>query len=255
MTLWTDAAGKGDELLLIHGWGMNASVWMTLARELEKSHRVTLVELPGHGESPWTNTLQLEDWAEQVLAVAPPDAVWLGWSLGGQVMLQAASMQPHKLRGLVGIATSPCFVRREDWEYAIEPAVLESFAAELQADSRKTLRRFLSLQVQGATNAKSLLLQLRREFDSRPALRLSALQAGLAILLHTDLRPELSALDLPVNWLLGARDTLVPPGLAKALSRIQPRADLSVIEGAAHAPFLSHPGPCLELIDKFIRHV
>jgi len=255
MTLWTRTSGKGAELLLVHGWGMNASVWLALAKALEKDYRVTLVELPGHGESPWSPATRMEDWAEQLLAAAPADAVWLGWSLGGVVTLQAALLQPQKLRALVGGATSPCFVQRKDWDCAIPAAVLENFAAELEADSRRTLRRFLSLQVQGAADAKDLLLRLRREFDSRPLPNPAALQAGLDILLHSDLRSALATLELPSAWLLGERDTLVPKSLAHALTGLQPQAEVHVIDGAAHAPFLSHPGQCLERLEAFIRHV
>jgi pimeloyl-[acyl-carrier protein] methyl ester esterase len=255
MMLWTQTSGKGDDLLLIHGWGMNVSVWLPLAKELEKAFRVTLIELPGHGESPWNDSTGLESWAEQVLEAAPADAIWLGWSLGGLVMQQASVMRPGKLRGLVGMATSPCFVQRDDWPCGIAPAVLESFAGELNADTRKTLRRFLALQVQGATDAKALLSQLRREFDSRPAPRLAALQAGLDILLYSDLRTPLEELDLPVSWILGERDTLVPVSLAEQLPALQPEMKLQVIEGAAHAPFLSHPSRCIEILQEFVRHV
>jgi len=256
MKLWTQTSGAGDELLLIHGWGMNASVWLPLARELEKDHRVTLVELPGHGESPWQDAADgLRDWAEQLLDAAPAGAVWVGWSLGGLVMQQAAWMQPQKLRALVGIATSPCFVRRDGWSCGIPPRVLESFAAELQADTGKTLRRFLALQVQGAENARELLQQLREEFDARPAPRLAGLRAGLEILLHSDLRMQLAALDLPLYWILGKRDTLVPSELGTVLPEHQRRMQLRVIGGAAHAPFLSHLPQCLEILKEAARHV
>lgn len=255
MTLWTQTSGKGDDLLLIHGWGMNASVWLPLAKALEKAFRVTLIELPGHGTSPWNDSTGLESWAEQVLDSAPHKAIWLGWSLGGLVMQQAAIMQPKTLRGLAGIATSPCFVQQDDWPCGIASTVLESFAKELTADTRKTLRRFLALQVQGATDAKALLSQLRREFDSRPAPRLAALQAGLDILLHSDLRTPLAELDLPMSWILGERDTLAPVSLAEHLPALQPEMQLQVIEGAAHAPFLSHPCRCVEILQEFVRHV
>ena len=255
MTLWTQTGGKGRDLVLVHGWGMNASVWLPLARELEKDFRVTLIELPGHGKSSWNDCTGLESWAEQVLELAPPAAVWLGWSLGGVVMQQAAAMQPQKLRGLVGLATSPCFVQRDGWPCGIAPEVLESFAQELTADTRKTLRRFLALQVQGVADAKNLLLQLRREFDSRPAPRPAALQAGLTILLHSDLRIPLADLDLPLSWILGERDTLVPVSLAGYLPAFQPEMRLLVIEGAAHAPFLSHPSRCIGVLREFVRHV
>ncbi|WP_457671286.1 pimeloyl-ACP methyl ester esterase BioH [Thiolapillus sp.] len=255
MKLWTQTSGAGDDLFLIHGWGMNASVWLPLARALEKGCRVTLVELPGHGESPWEDSAGgLQGWAEQLLEAAPADAVWAGWSLGGLVMQQAAWMRPQKLRALVGIATSPCFVRRDDWPCGIPPLVLESFAAELEADTGKTLRRFLALQLQGAENARELLPQLRKAFDARPAPRLAGLRAGLEILLHSDLRKQLGALDLPLYWMLGERDTLAPAKLGAVLPEYQPRMQLQVIDGAAHAPFLSHLPQCLELLKGVLRH-
>ena len=256
MKLWTQTSGAGDELLLIHGWGMNASLWLPVARELEKDHRVTLVELPGHGESPCRDAADgLQEWAEQLLDAAPARAVWVGWSLGGVVMQQAAYMQPQKPRALVGIATSPCFVRRDGWPCGIPPRVLESFAAELEAGTGKTLRRFLSLQVQGAENAKELLRQLRKEFGARPTPRLAGLRAGLEILLHSDLRMQLAALDLPLYWILGKRDALVPSELGVILSEYQPQMQSWLIGGAAHAPFLSHLPQCLEILKEAARHV
>jgi len=255
MTLWTQTGGRGDDVLLIHGWGMNASVWLPLAKELQKAYRVTLIELPGHGESPWNDSTGLESWAAQVLDAAPEGAIWLGWSLGGLVMQQAAAMQPRKLRGLVGLATSPCFVQRDGWTCGIAPRVLESFAEELMADTRKTLRRFLALQVQGAPDAKALLSRLRSKFESRPPPRPDALQAGLDILLRSDLRIPLAEPGLPMSWILGERDMLVPVCLAEQLPAFQPEMPLQVIEGAAHAPFLSHPSRCIEILQAFVRHV
>ena len=255
MTLWTQSSGSGDELLLIHGWGMNAAVWLPLARELEKEYRVTLVELPGHGKSPWDAATGLESWAEQVLDVAPARAIWLGWSLGGLVMQQAAQLRPQKLRALVGMATSPCFVQQNDWPYAMPAAVLENFATELTTNTRKTLRRFLALQVQGATDARPLLLALRKSLEERPEPEPDALKTGLALLLHSDLRQQLTDLELPLCWMLGERDTLVPKSLATALPAYRPGMQLHVIQGAAHAPFLSHLPQVVARLKGFVRHV
>lgn len=254
MTLWTQTSGSGDELLLVHGWGMNAAVWLPLARELEKDHRVTLVELPGHGKSPWNAATSLEGWAEQVLDVAPASAIWLGWSLGGLVMQQAAQMQPQKLRALVGMATSPCFVQRDDWACAMPAAVLGNFATELTIDTRKTLRRFLALQVQGATNARGLLLALRKSLEERPEPEPDALKTGLTLLLHSDLRQQLPHLEQPLCWMLGERDTLVPQCQATALPA-QRAMQLHLIKGAAHAPFLSHLPQVVACLKGFVRHV
>lgn len=256
MNLSTRSSGTGRELFLIHGWGMNASVWLPWVKQLTSDYRVTLAELPGHGESPWEESqLELDDWADQLLRVAPDNAVWIGWSLGGLVMQRAALLQPQKLQGMLAMASSPCFVQRPDWNCAIAPAVLNDFAAELQADSNKTLRRFLSLQVQGASDARSILRQLQLEFSKRPPPRAEALQTGLDLLLDVDLRPFLAQIDLPMSWILGDRDTLVPDCLAQALPRLCSGVSVQVIQGAAHAPFLSHPQQCTQLLQEFLHHV
>jgi pimeloyl-[acyl-carrier protein] methyl ester esterase len=256
MTLYTHSSGKGRDLLLIHGWGMNSAVWLPWVQQLAKEYRVTLAELPGHGESPWSGSLNsLDDWAGQMLRVAPPGAIWIGWSLGGLVMQQAALGQGDKISAILGMASSPCFVQRPGWHCAIASEVLRDFGAELQADSRKTLRRFLSLQVQGAADARRILRQLQQEFTKRPAPHSGALQTGLELLLNVDLRPRLAGLDLPVSWILGDRDALVPKCLAQELPDYHAEMAVQLIPGAAHAPFLSHPQQCSRLLEEFVRHV
>jgi pimeloyl-[acyl-carrier protein] methyl ester esterase len=249
--LASHVSGKGPGLLLIHGWGMNAAVWQPLLRLLEEDFRITRVELPGHGASPWDDGLRtLDDWTEAVLAVAPERALWAGWSLGGLIMQRARALAPERLSAALGIATTPCFAQREDWPHGIDPRVLRAFAVELQTDPARTLRRFLALQVQGAEDARATLAALRREFDACPAPHPRALDMGLKLLLDTDLRPLPEDSTVPLHWLLGERDTLVPASLASALP-----GTIEVIPGAAHAPFLSHPERCAVRLREIKSHV
>ena len=45
--------GRGRDLVLLHGWGMNLRVWDELARTLARRFRVIAIDLPGHGRSDW----------------------------------------------------------------------------------------------------------------------------------------------------------------------------------------------------------
>ena len=251
MTLATQVSGRGPDLLLIHGWGMNAAVWQPLARQLENDFRITRVDLPGHGDSPWGQGLKtLDDWTAAVLEAAPERALWAGWSLGGLILQQARLGAPERLAAGLGIATTPCFVQRQNWPHGIDPGVLRAFAAELEEDPARTLRRFLALQVQGAEDARVTLAELRREFDARPAPHPRALETGLALLLETDLRSRLEDDGPPLHWLLGERDTLVPASLAGVLP-----GPVELLPGAAHAPFLSHPESCAAKLRGLKIHV
>jgi pimeloyl-[acyl-carrier protein] methyl ester esterase len=70
MSLATLTFGKGSPLVLLHGWGMNAGVWMPLLPRLAQGWQVILVELPGHGESEPVEG-DIDDWAGALLDVVP----------------------------------------------------------------------------------------------------------------------------------------------------------------------------------------
>ncbi len=240
MRLWYQAQGHGPDLVLIHGWGMHVGVWQTWLPVLSQQFRVTMPELPGHGASPLTGT-SLSDWSAACLAIAPQRAIWLGWSLGGLVALQAARLAPERISQLCLMTTTPCFVRTANWPAAVPEAVFTQFAATLRNDPATTLQRFLSLQIRGSVQATRTLRHLRQALARRPAADLTGLTTGLNLLLQSDLRAELAQLSVPASWLFGGRDMLVPAAVADQLpvgscTRCLPKA--------AHAPFLTHPADC-----------
>lgn len=248
MSLYTRQLGTGPDLVLLHGWGMNAAVWEPLAAGLSERFRLTVMELPGHGGSAPAERADLTEWTRLCLAAAPASAHWLGWSLGGQIALAAALAEPQRITGLSLVGTTPRFVQDEDWACAMPVTTFTQFASALHADPDATLNRFLSLQVKGAEHARETLKLLRAELTQRPAASERGLAQGLELLLHNDLRDRLGELACPSHWLFGARDTLVPAALQTRLREYLPDADFEQIAGAGHAPFLSHPYDSLETL-------
>jgi pimeloyl-[acyl-carrier protein] methyl ester esterase len=53
--------------------------------------------------------------------------------------------------------------------------------------------------------------------------------------------------------LLGGRDRLAPPAAGEAMRALARNAELQVLAGAAHTPFLSHPDECRDLLSDFWR--
>lgn len=254
LNLNSDIQGEGPDLVLLHGWGMNGGVWATLLPRLTPHFRVTRIDLPGHGGSPFDPEADsIGAWGEACLAAAPERAVWLGWSLGGQVAQWVAVNHPGRVAGLVSVCGSPRFTRADDWPHGMVRGTLQQFAGALAANYRQTLDRFLALQVRGDDDARATLRLLRQEIATRPEADPRALEMGLGLLRGVDLREELLRLCVPSLWLFGERDQLIPSGVAEDLRLLlsAQRPDIRVLPRAAHAPFISAPGAFMEALSEF----
>ena len=240
-------------LVMLHGWGMNAAVWGGFAERLAAHRQVIPLDLPGHGDRAYAGESSLTDWALACLRAAPPRAIWLGWSLGAEVAQQAALAQPQRVAAVIALTGTPRFVQAEDWPHAMHAEILQQFITASREDHRKTLERFLALQVRGSDRAREVLRGLRQALAQRPDPRPAALHAGLQLLKQVDLRDQLPRLGCPTAWLFGERDTLVPASASADLARWLPEAERHVIPGAAHAPFLSHEKETLAVLSCLLE--
>lgn len=239
MSLHVETAGRGPNVVLLHGWGMNSGVWRELVVMLASRFRVHALDLPGHGASGACQMDSIEALAHHVAQAAPKCCAVCGWSLGGQVALAWASRAPLQVTRLALIATSPCFAQREDWPHAVEAKLLHDFSHALARDCDATLKRFLALQARGDVRARQVARRLRQTLSMHRRPDAGALQQGLAILLGTDLRPQLHAVTQPALVMHGDRDALTPLAAGEYLFRVLPNARLAVMRGAAHVPFAS----------------
>lgn len=243
-------------LVLLHGWGMNAAVWDGLSENLQTNATSWPIELPGHGEQPFSDREpDLWAWADACLERAPPRAVWLGWSLGGLVALAAAVRAPKRVEALILLTATPRFVRAADWMPAMPAETIGQFHASLLADPTETLARFLALQVRGSAVARETLRTLRGRLAKRPTPDPHALSLGLDMLRDEDFRGRLPDIRCPALWLFGTHDTLVPPAVAERVEILMPGALTAIIPGAAHAPHLSHPEQTRDLLAAFLARL
>ena len=240
MRLHIERHGQGPDLVLLHGWGLHGGVFDSIAPPLAEHFRLHLVDLPGHGRSSMDDALaDIHTLAAGLLAALPQDALWLGWSLGGRIALSAALQRP--LAGLILVGSTPCFCQRQDWPHGMPEHQFGQFTQALQQDYRATLHRFIALQSRGSSQGREELRRLREVLFAHGEPSPAALQAGLSLLSEVDLRPSLPQITTPSLVLHGRRDTLAPQAAAEYLANQLPNARLALIDGAGHAPFISHP--------------
>jgi len=239
-TLSITSQGHGKPLILLHGWGFSSQIWTPLIPLLTHHYRVICIDLPGHGQSLWTPLCNdLNHVIENLVRFTPPNAIWLGWSLGGLLALAVLQKHPEHVKQLLLVASTPKFVESEDWPHGITKEVIAGFAERLHANTTATLARFITLQNLGSPHARQETRALSQYIQHPP--NTAGLDWGLNLLNTLDLRSVLKNTEKSIHCLFGPKDSLVPLALADYLLENYPHIKTHVLAQAAHMPFFSHP--------------
>jgi pimeloyl-[acyl-carrier protein] methyl ester esterase len=253
MTCHIEIVGQGKPLVMLHGWGMHSGVWQPLVKRLSKNYMVYLIDLPGMGNSRPIEPYHLYNLADEVAEVMPGVVDIVGWSLGALVAQSIAVQQPDRIRRLILVGSTPCFVNKPDWTLGVDPANFNSFANSVNEDYKNTIMQFLTLQCMKANDARTTIKELRKSFELKPTPTQATLTRALHILLESDLREHASQIRKPTLLVHGDRDTLAPVQAAHWMMQQLPMGFLRVMAGAAHAPFLSHSEQFIDALNQFLE--
>lgn len=251
--LYWQVSGRGRDLVLVHGWGMNGAVWQQTVKVLDAHFRVHVVDLPGYGHSAQCHAQNLEEIALLLMVDAPKDAIWVGWSLGGLVSTHMALHHTDYVNKLVTVASSPKFSAEKEpvmWR-GIEPYVLRAFAELLLEDFQTTIERFMALQAMGSPSARQDVKRLKQAVLSRPLPDPDSLLAGLKMLSDVDLRAQLAQISVPMLRLYGRLDGLVPIKVAKDLDKALAHTEQYIFTQSSHAPFVTETDAFCEQLLSF----
>lgn len=244
--------GQGKTLNMLHGWGMNAGLFEPWAEQLAADFQVNLIDLPGHGENERVLPADLNRLSESCQSL--PRGIWLGWSLGGLLALNHALQAGDRIDALIMLCSTPCFVKKEHWEFGVDITLLQQFGIDLQQNVKQTINTFLALEVMGVAEERSILRALRKQVFARPLPNVESLKNGLTLLQNSDLSTELPSLKAPSLWLSGRRDRLVFPSAMQQAANLC-GGDYHLIQGASHAPFLHHADELSIVIKQFCEEV
>jgi len=225
--LYSSTTGTGPDLVLLHGWGFNSELFNDLIDQYKNEYRITKIDLPGHGRSDDVRG-GLNEWCDEIIKILPDNPTLLGWSLGGLLAINIATK--IKISKLILVASTPRFVRSDDWPYGINENNFRQFSDALELNLSKGLKRFASLQTEDKTQLKAL----NQSIDALPA-STQALNQGLEILLNTDLVDKFEQLKIPIEVILGNHDTLVPYRISNWYDKAKIKTQ---VLNTGHLPFL-----------------
>jgi pimeloyl-ACP methyl ester carboxylesterase len=263
---------SGPRVVFVHGLFGQGKNWTTIAKGLADGHRVTLIDLPNHGHSPWTDRVHYLDMVEMVateLEHLDEPVTLVGHSMGGKVAMQLALRRPELLRALVVVDIAPVTYplsggRTDDPDEEASP--FAAFIAAMRALDLDRLRTRddADAALQPAVPSRmvrSFLLQslvregLGTDGGWRWRLNLELLERDLGELRGFPAPPPGATFDGPVLWIAGANSAYVLDEDRPHMDALFPATRLVRVKNAGHWVHSEQPGIFLEALRRFLDGV
>lgn len=244
--------GKGETIVLLHGFCGSMSYWDNVATKLSSEYRVILIDLRGHGNSssdvyPFTIDDLAKDLKEVLESLQVGQVYLFGHSLGGYVTLSLMEHFPEKLKGF-GLIHSTAFPDTEEGKKGRTIAVeniekdgihsfIDGLVSKLFADENfNSLKEEVeeTRQIGYATNpeaAKQTLLAMKNRPDRNEVIRNST---------------------IPVLLVAGDLDKIIP--VEKTFSVEGSHIQTKIIKQSGHMSMYEQPEALYEIMRKFLEN-
>ena len=232
-------------VMLVHGWSFGPSIWDAVRDLLPREVPVFAPALPGHGDEDGSGGSE-SDWLKPFACPEVQGAVWVGWSLGGMLALEAVRRGIGRPGAMLLLAVNPCFIARDNWP-GVATSELLAMKAQLPNRMTRMLRRFDALLVSGEPSPDLYASQLRA-WRRGNRIESVALAQGLDWLQRLDVREVIAQAEFPVALVLGDRDPLVPPEIAERPEIAGSMLSRIILPGEGHLLPLSVPERLADLI-------
>jgi 2-succinyl-6-hydroxy-2,4-cyclohexadiene-1-carboxylate synthase len=244
--LHTVVEGAGPRLVLVHGFTQTEACWGPVAADLASDHEVVRVDAPGHGRSAEVRA-DLRAGAGLV-ADAGGSATYVGYSMGGRLLLHLALLRPDEVRGLVLVGATAGIDSPS--ERAARRRADEALATEVERDGVEAfVDRWLAQPLFAGLPAAAAY-RSERIANTAAGLASSLRLAGTGN--QEPLWHRLHRIAAPVLVVAGehdARFTALGHRLVAAVGR---RAELAIVPGAGHAAHLEQPQPFLRAVRAWL---
>lgn len=260
MQLNTTSYGEsGPRIAFCHGLFGQGKNWTQIGKKMAASgYRVTLVDLPNHGQSPWTDDfsyVQMADALIDALNNIDASSAWtlLGHSMGGKTVMLSALRHPERVERLVVVDMSPVSYKglTTFGKYVEGMRALDVSAVQSRADATEALMPY----VQSDSICAFLLQNLRRSDGTFSwQMNLQLLGDSLPALADwpTEAADAATAFNKPTLWIAGAESPYVKPEYMSAMRGYFPKVRLVTIKGTGHWPHSDKPDVFAETLTAFL---
>ncbi|MHB1148350.1 MAG: alpha/beta fold hydrolase [Lutibacter sp.] len=197
--------GKGNAVVLIHGFLENSTMWNEIAKVLSKRNRVIYIDLLGHGQTGNLGYIHtMEDQANMVKAVLNHlrlrKYILIGHSMGGYVTLAFAKLFPESIKGL-------CLMNSTALPDSEEKKISRDRAIKAIKKNHKTFVRVAIPMLFSEKNREIYLKEI--EQITQEALHLSSqgiIAASEGMKIRKNQTPIYKTANFPIAMIVGKQD-------------------------------------------------
>ena len=240
-----EVEGKGEPVVLLHGWLTDLETMRPLTTNLVKTHKVYLVDVVGFGKSSLPKEpLNSQDFAEFLkefldkLNIKNP--VLIGHSNGGRIIINAVGKDIVKAKKIVLIDSA-----------GIKPKRTAKYYAKIAVF--KTGKLFLNL-LPNTKKTNEFKERLRgrvgsSDYKASPVV----LKDTMKIIVNEDVKKILPNIKVPTLLIWGGLDTATPISDAKIMEKLIPDAGLVEYPYGSHFSYLENIENCKLVLDSFLN--
>jgi pimeloyl-ACP methyl ester carboxylesterase len=248
-----EAYGRGQPVILLHGWLGSWGYWLTTMEALKKEYRCYALDFWGFGESgKRRNSYGIKDFVDLVdqfmerLGIEAAPVV--GHSMGGTVAVSLALSRPNRVQRAIVVGSPIVGSSLNIFLRLAGRPWIASIVWQMPTALRYGIKLFSPFVVK---DWPSWYKMITRDLSRTT---LEAFFLSISSLHKTDLRPQLPGMTTPVMGIYGVGDNVVQPSQAKIIADTVPASRIKMMAGSRHFPMLDEPGAFNENLTEFLNH-
>lgn len=260
---FNDLGGKGEPVILIHGWPISSAMWeyQCLAL-LEKGHRVIAYDRRGFGKSEqpregYDYDTLADDLKDLLDHLSLASVKLVGFSMGGGEIARYLGRHGSSRVSKTVLISSvvPYMLKTSDNPEGVPEKNINEIISGLKEDRPHFLASFTK-DFYGANLINSPVSKEILEWTSFMAYQASpkATIDCVTSFGKTDFRPDMKAFTMPTLIIHGSADKTVPPEpTGKQAAKMIPKASFKLYDGAPHGLFVTHKNQLIEDLLSFLN--
>lgn len=248
-------AGRGEAIVLLHGYLETSRIWESFAKRLAEKFRVIAIDLPGHGRSDIYSEIHTMEFMagivnELIAGIGIKKFFLAGHSLGGYVSLAFAELFPENLSGYCLFHSHP---------FADSPEALQKREREInlvEAGKKELMYPENVSRMYAGPNLDKFSEELQRSREIASSISGEGIIAVLRGMMARPSRQKVMEEGrVPCLWILGAMDNYINCNEVQAKITVPVNARVVVLRNSGHLGFIEEEELSVNTISDFINGI